>query len=86
LSGVLVAVGIASILVSAGVFDNLNTTIDLNRVELPKKYFERSLPSIPFSGKVIVNIIIILNLGLAWLVLDRAILKPLFQRRLQGGQ
>jgi len=84
LSGVLVAVGIASILVSAGVFDNLNTTIDLNQVELPKKYFERSLPSIPFSGKVIVNIIIILNLGLAWLVLDRAILKPLFQRRLQG--
>jgi len=85
LAGVLVAVGIAAVLVSAGVFDGASTTIDLNEMELSKKYIDRSLPLIPLNGKLIVNIIIILNLGLAWLVLDRAILKPLFQRRLQSG-
>lgn len=84
LAGVLVAVGIAAVLVSAGVFDSATTTLDLNQVELPKKYFEKTLPEIPFNGKLIVNIIIVLNLGLAWLVLDRAILKPLFQRRMQA--
>ncbi|MBA4054847.1 MAG: hypothetical protein C0490_09060 [Marivirga sp.] len=85
LAGVLVAVGIAAILVSAGVFDGASTTIDLNEIELSKKYIDKSLPLIPLNGKLIVNIIILLNLGLAWLVLDRAILKPLFQRRLQSG-
>jgi anti-sigma factor RsiW len=85
LVGVLVAVGIASVLVSYGVFDSATTTIDLNQVEFPKKYIERTLPSIPFNGKLIVNVIILLNLGLAWLVLDRAILRPLFQRRMQAG-
>ncbi len=85
LSGVLVAVGIASVLVSAGVFDNVTTTINLNQVVMPNKYFEGSLPSIHFNGKLLVNLIIILNLGLAWVMLDRVILKPLFQRRIQGG-
>lgn len=85
LAGVLVAIGIAAVLVSAGVFDDASTTIDLNQIELSKKYINRSLPLISFSSKLIVNIIIVLNLGLAWLVLDRAILKPLFQRRLQSG-
>ena len=85
LAGVLVAIGIASVLVSSGVFDSATATIDLNQVNLPKKYIERTLPSIPFNGKLIVNIIILLNLGLAWLVLDRAILKPFFQRRMHTG-
>lgn len=85
LTGVLIAVGIASVLVAAGVFDNTTTSIDLNQVELSKKYIKTPLPSFQFNGKLIVNIIIILNLGLAWLVLDRAILKPFFQRRIQTG-
>lgn len=85
LVGVLVAAGIAAGLVSAGVFDSASTTIDLNQIEISKKYMDRNFPLIAFNGKMIVNIIIILNLGLAWLVLDKAILKPLFQRRLQSG-
>ena len=85
LIGILVAVVIASALVSAGVFDQVTPTLDLGNIELPQKYFDSPLPSIPFNGKMVVNIIIILNLGLAWIVLDRAILKPLFQRRMQAG-
>ncbi len=85
LAGVLIAAGLAAVLVSGGVFDNASTTIDLNQIELSRKYINQNLPSIPFNSKLIVNIIILLNLGLAWLVLDRAILKPLFQRRLESG-
>jgi len=82
LIGVLVTVGLAAMLVSIGVFDN-PSTIELNNLDIPEKYLQHPLPSIPVSGKTIVNIIIMLNLGLAWIVLDRAILKPLFQRRIQ---
>jgi anti-sigma factor RsiW len=83
LIGVLLAVGLASMLVSAGVFDNTMTSIDLNQVDFSKRFIKTPLPSFQFSGKVIVNAIIILNLGLGWLVLDRVILKPFFQRRIQ---
>jgi hypothetical protein len=51
LAGVLLVAIIASVLVPAGVFDSISTTIDLNQVELPKKYLERSLPSISIDGK-----------------------------------
>ena len=83
LAGVLVAVGIVSLLVSSGVFDQTQTVVDLNKINLPEQYIQQPLPSIPFNGKLLINIIIMLNLGLAWLVLDRAILKPYFQRRMQ---
>ena len=85
LAGVLVVAIIASVLAPAGVFDSISTTIDLNQVELPKKYLERTLPSISIDGKLMVNVIILINLVLGWLVLDRAILKPIFQRRAQTG-
>ncbi|MBL7858665.1 MAG: hypothetical protein JNM57_13335 [Cyclobacteriaceae bacterium] len=85
LAGVLVTTIIATLLISAGVFDGKSTTIDLNQIELTGKYISRPLPSIPFNGKMILNVIIMLNLALGFLVLDRAILKPYFQRRMQAG-
>ncbi len=83
LAGVLVAVGIVALLVSSGAFDQTQTVVDLNKINLPKQYIQEPLPTIPFNGKLLINIIIVLNLGLAWVVLDRAILKPYFQRRMQ---
>ena len=83
LAGVLVAVGIVALLVSSGVFDQTQTIVDLNKIDLPKQYIQQPLPTIPFNGKLLINIIIALNLGLAWVVLDRLILKPYFQRRMQ---
>jgi hypothetical protein len=80
LAGVLVAIGIGALLVSAGVFDTPGS-IDLNQTIGPNKYIQKPLPSIPFNGKLIVNIIILLNLALAFLVLDRAVLKPWFEKR-----
>jgi anti-sigma factor RsiW len=81
LAGVLVAVGVGSLLVAGGVFDG-TSTIDLNQTIVPvNKYIEKPLPTFNFNGKLMVNIIILLNLALAFVVLDRAILKPWFEKR-----
>lgn len=82
---VLVMTGIATVLVSSGAFDQASGAFDLNTLEFPKYYLQRQLPAIPIDGKLIVNVIIVLNLGLCWLVFDRAILKPLFRRRMEMG-
>lgn len=80
LTGVLVAVGIGTILLATGAFDTPGT-INLNDLVQQNKYIQQPLPSIPFNGKLVVNVIILLNIAIAFLVLDRAILKPWFERR-----
>jgi hypothetical protein len=80
LVGVLVAVGVGSLLAAGGAFDG-TSTIELNQTIIPTKYLQNPLPAIHFNGKLVVNIIIILNLALAFMVLDRAILKPWFEKR-----
>jgi hypothetical protein len=85
LTGILVVIGIATILLSTGAFDNITTNIDLNQIEVSRKFVKTPLPSFELNGKFIVNMIIILNLGLGWIVLDRTILRPFFQRRMQAG-
>jgi anti-sigma factor RsiW len=80
LAGVLIAVGIGALLLGAGVFDG-TSTIDLNQTVPVDKYIKNPLPTFNFNGKMIVNTIIVLNLALAFMVLDRAILKPWFERR-----
>ncbi len=80
LAGVLVAIGIGSLLLANGVFDTTGS-IDLNNMVLQNKYIKEPLPTIPFNGKRVVNIIIMLNIILTFLVLDRTILKPWFDKR-----
>lgn len=80
LIGVLIAIGIGSFLLAAGIFDG-TSTVDLNKLVIENQYFKQPLPSISVNGKLIMNIIIILNIALGFLILDRAILKPWFGRR-----
>ena len=82
LSGIMAVMVIAIILLSLGVFDQ-TTTLNPNDIDLVQQYIKQTLPSISVNGKLVVNVIIILNLALMFVVLDRAILKPLFQRRMQ---
>jgi hypothetical protein len=79
----MIAVGVCALLLSLGFFDSDQTTIDLNTLALKNKYVPQTLPAISLSGKLLVNIVIFLNLILAFLVLDRAVLKPLFQKRMK---
>ncbi len=81
LVGVMVAAGILVAMISAGIFDNVQGMVSLEQTLPVKKYFQQSLPVISINGKLIINIIVALNLVLAFLVLDKTVLKPFFQRR-----
>jgi hypothetical protein len=83
LLGVLVASGIGVILLSSGSFDNLGGQISPQDISLGPN-FKQSLPTISINGKLVMNVIIFLNLGLALLILDRGILKPWFEKRRLG--
>ena len=82
LGGILTVMLIAVILLSSGVFDQ-RATLDLNSLQLANRYLKQSLPELSMNIKSIVNVILLINLILAFIVLDRAILKPIFNRRLK---
>jgi hypothetical protein len=82
--GSIIASGIALALLSAGVFDTPTTPLVLDS-PLKTDWLKVPSVSIPFNGKVLVNGILILNLALAFVVLDRTVLKPIFQRRISSG-
>lgn len=84
LLALVVMMSVAVILLSAGVFDK-TTTVNLNDMSVGQKLLNQSLPQISIDGKWLVNAIILLNLVIVFLVLDRAILKPYFQRRLEDA-
>jgi hypothetical protein len=85
LSGVIIVLIIGTLLLSAGVFDHANTMVDLNNLGLPHQYIRQTLPSIPVDGKLLMYGILFLNLAMGLIVLDRTILKPFFQQRIQAG-
>jgi hypothetical protein len=84
LGGILVVLSIAVTLLSVGVFDQ-TTTVDLNNMNVAQRFIKQSLPSVSIDGKILVNAIIVLNIVIAFLVLDRAVLKPFFQRRMENA-
>lgn len=83
LTGVMVAVGILVVMLSAGMFDQITGVISLEQVVPVQKYFQQSLPPFTINVKLIIKILVGLNLVLGFIVLDRTVLKPFFQRR--GG-
>ncbi len=81
LTGMLVAACMLAAMISAGVFDQFSGIISLDETAPVKKYFQHSLPSVAINGKLIIKIIVAVNLVLAFIVLDRTVLRPLFQKR-----
>lgn len=79
--GVIVAVGIMSLLLSLGVFDDMKNTISLDKLPIENKYIKNPLPSVSFNGKWMINGILVFAMGLAFVLLDRTILKPYFEKR-----
>ena len=79
--GVLVASGMLVTMVSAGSFDQWTGLISLGQSLPIKKYFQESIPTFTLNVKLLINVLIGLNLFLAFIVLDRTVLKPFFQRR-----
>jgi hypothetical protein len=81
LCGILVAVGVMTLFLSSGVFDNLNDTISLSNLARDNKFIKNPLPTISLNGKWVLNGILVLTMGIAFVLLDRTILKPYFHRR-----
>lgn len=81
LAGVVIASGMLAVLISAGAFDQLSGLINMEQIEPLKKYVTPALPSFSVNGKLIMKILIGINLVLAFVVLDRTVLRPYFQRR-----
>jgi len=81
LVGIIIASGISLTLLSNGVFDQTTTSFVVDATPIKNKWIQDTSFSIPFNGKLLVNIILFLNLGLALVLLDRTILRPLFQKR-----
>ena len=84
LTGVLIAGALALYLVSHGAFDGSVTISSPLDQSLTEKLLDRRIPAVSFDGKLVVNAIVLVNLALAWIVLDRTILRPLFNNR-RGG-
>lgn len=78
-AGVVVAVLAVALLLGRGLYDS-QMTVPLSELELPN--IKQSLPSVNISNKMIVNGILIVAVAISFLVLDRTVLKPMFQRRM----
>lgn len=83
LAGVIVVSLIATYLVRVGLFDATAALDAPKELGVLSKYIKEPLPSIPVNGKLIVNGIILINLALAFVILDRAVLRPYFERRMR---
>ncbi len=84
LCGMLIITVLSIILLSSGIFDQ-QTVVDLRNVNVGQRYIQNIIPKFSIDLKTLINIILVLNIALSFVVLDRTILKPLFNRRLQTG-
>jgi anti-sigma factor RsiW len=81
-SGILVAVAVALMLLRAGTFDAFHGAVTLDALPLQKNWIKTALPSaIQLNGKWLVNVILVIATGLSFVLLDRTILRPIFERR-----
>ena len=80
--GVMTVIAMLILLVSSGTFDS-NSVIQPNAIGLKNNYFNFDIPSISINGKILINTIIFLNLAIALIVLDRTILRPMFEKRMR---
>lgn len=80
LAGIFTLVGIGVLLLADGAFSSI-TSITIDQTLIPNEKIREHIPSIPFNGTLIINIVVLMNLALAFIILDRAVLKPWFHRR-----
>lgn len=82
LAGIIIASAVAILLLTNGVFDETSTSLVIDTTRVTNKWVQTPTLNIPLDIKTLVNGIIFLNLGIAFILLDRTVLKPLFQKRM----
>jgi hypothetical protein len=80
LIGLIVASGLATMMVSSGSFDQWHTFFSFGQFPL-KTNWVRLPTSVPFDLKLIVKLFVVLNVAIGFVLLDRTILRPIFQKR-----
>jgi len=80
LTGLLVASGLALTLASSGTFDQLHTVFDFKSLPVDTNLVKNPR-SVPFDINLFVKIFVLINLVIGFLLLDRTILRPIFQKR-----
>jgi hypothetical protein len=80
LAGILVTIGVGILLIAGGAFNDV-TSITVDQYLIPNDQLRDYVPSIPFNGQLVMNIVILMNLALVFMILDRAVLKPWFDKR-----
>jgi len=83
LAGALIAAIGTAILMASGLFDSVTTTLDLNAMK-PADLVMDTVPTLKINARMLVNAVIIGNIIIAFIVLDRTVLKPFFQKRLSS--
>lgn len=78
-------ISISALFVSSGMFDESITSVDPNALPFLDQYILKHLPTLSLDGKVLMKVMIFLNSALVLIFLDRAVLKPFFQRRMARG-
>jgi len=68
---------------SAGIFEQ-TTMVDLNKLVPLEEMSDRNIPSVSIDVQWFIRILIVLNTAVAFIVLDRTVLKPFFQQRHQS--
>jgi anti-sigma factor RsiW len=80
LIGLIVASGLAIMLVSSSSVNQWHTLLNLGQVPVKTDWIK--LPtSIPFDVKLMLKIFVMLNIVIGFVLLDRTILRPIFQKR-----
>lgn len=82
LLGIIIASALALTLLLNGVFDQSTTSLVVDATKIQNQWVKTPSFTIPFNAKILVNGIIFLNLAIAMVLLDRTILRPLFQKRM----
>lgn len=76
--GTMVCTIILALLISSGVFDGISVPVSLDKIPATQKVLQGP---ITFNGKWVMNGLIVLNLVIGFILLDKTILRPLFGRR-----
>jgi hypothetical protein len=80
LIGLVVASGLAIMMVTTGAFDQWHAFFNLEQIPV-KNNWVRLPTSIPVDVKQVVKIFVMINIVIGFILLDRTILRPIFQKR-----
>ena len=76
--GTMVCTIVLAFLISSGVFDGFSVPVSIDKIPATKTVFNGPLT---FSGKWVMNGLIVLNLIIGFILLDKTVLRPMFGRR-----